>query len=440
MVCAHALQRAGVEVLVVEASGRPGGAIRSRRCDGYLLELGPQSFSSTEPLLELIAELGIESEMVQAPPKAARFVLVGGVLRQVPLSPPAFLASGLVGLKTKWAIARDLFGRGRPPASDESIGAFVRRKFSADLLDRLVGPFVSGVYAGDPERLSLRSSFPLLYEAERNKGSVIRGLWSDSGKQPRQRPTLLSFREGAETLIYSMARLLGRQLRLDFTVTRLRPDSPGARGQFQVTTRTFDREETLLADYVILATPTDVAGKLLRELDPGFEQSLGGIEYAPIAVVSLAYPRCDVGHDLSGFGFLVPRSAGLRVLGSVWNSSLFPGRAPDGHTLFTSFVGGATDPQATSLSDAELTRVVHKEIAPLLQIRQNPDFSNVTIYPRALPQYNLGHAERLTAVERQRSKFPNLRLAGNYLRGPSIGACVAQSLSVAQEILSRMRG
>jgi oxygen-dependent protoporphyrinogen oxidase len=167
------------------------------------------------------------------------------------------------------------------------------------------------------------------------------------------------------------------------------------------------------------------------------EPLLADIEYAPVAVVSLGYARAAVGHPLTGFGFLIPRSAGLRTLGMVWNSSLFPSHAPDGHVLLTSFVGGATDPQAATLPPEELARLVHREIAPLLAIREAPTFSNVTIYPRALPQYNLGHTERLVAIEDQRRKFPNLWLAGNYLRGPSIGACVEQSLNVANQMLSR---
>ena len=451
LVCAHALHKAGMDALLVEASDRPGGSIHSLPLDGYLLELGPQSFSSTPPLLALIAELGIEADLVQAPPHAPRYILVGGALKQVPLSPPAFLTSDLVSAGTKWAVARDLFGKSRVPDQDESVAAFVRRKFSAELLDRLVGPFVSGVYAGDPERLSLRSAFPMLHDAEKRKGSVIRGMMAKSGGSPRQRPTLQSFRDGTEVLALAIASGLGDRLQLNARVTRVELDAAGA--SFQLTIRTPDKEETILANHVILATSADVAGELLRDVNPSLGSLLGAIEHAPVAVVSLGYRRSDVGHPLAGFGFLVPRSAGLRVLGTVWNSSLFPGRAPDGEVLLTSFVGGATDPGAAALSPEELTSLVDNELAPLMKIRQDTtagrgepypskfrgSFSHVTIYPRALPQYNLGHADRLAAIEGHRTKFPNLWLAGNYLRGPSVGACVEQSLSVGNEILSRMK-
>jgi oxygen-dependent protoporphyrinogen oxidase len=438
LVCAHALRKAGVDALLIEASDRPGGAIHSERRDGYLLEYGPQSFGGTAPLLALCSELGLESAIAEAPAHAPRYVLVGGALRPVPLSPPTFLTSNLVSTRTKWTIARDALGSSRPPEQDESVANFVRRKFTAELLDRLVGPFVSGVYAGDPERLSLRSAFPTLYEAEKRKGSVIRGMMAKPDMGPRHRPTLLNFRDGTETLVQALAGRLGATLRLNTLATSVRFQRADAGGSFRVALQTLGQEELIVADHLVIATPTDVAGKLLGTANPDFESLLSAIEYAPIAVISLGYRRAELHHPLTGFGFLVPRSAGLRILGTVWNSSLFPGRAPDGHVLLTSFVGGATDPAAINLPPDELATLVHREIAPLLAIRQAPSFSNITLYPRALPQYNLGHAERLAAIQAQRARTPNLRLAGNYLQGPAIGACVEQSLAVAAEILSRI--
>ncbi|HEY6945717.1 MAG TPA: protoporphyrinogen oxidase, partial [Candidatus Acidoferrum sp.] len=175
-------------------------------------------------------------------------------------------------------------------------------------------------------------------------------------------------------------------------------------------------------------------GKLLAQLDPAFESLLTPIEYAAVAVVSLGYEKKDVGHSLDGFGFLVPRSTGLRILGTVWNSSLFPGRAPEGHVLLTSFVGGATDPAAAKLSSEELSSLVHREICPLLSIKGIPSFCSITIWPRALPQYNLGHGDRLASILSNLARIPGLFLTGNYLRGPAIGACTEQALGVAEEV------
>jgi len=436
LVCAYALRKAGIDVQVVEASPRPGGVISSVTRDGFLLELGPQSFSGTPALRELCAELGISNELLQAPPRAPRYVLIDGQLRPVPLSPPAFFLSSLINGSTKWALLRDILGKSIPPDGDESIAAFVRRKFSPQLLDRLVGPFVSGIYAGDPERLSVRSAFPQLYEAEKAEGSIVRGMLrlAKSRNGPRERPTLLAFREGNETLVRALASKLGPAL---FTETAATEISRQQDGSFAMRLQSHGRDESVSAASVILATPTDITGKLLTQLDSSFDSLLSPVEYASVAVVSLGYRQKDVGHSLNGFGFLVPRSAGLRVLGSVWNSSLFPGRAAEGQALLTSFVGGTTDSAAATLEPQELVSLVHREISPVLSVKSAPIFSNVAFWPRALPQYNLGHGDRLAALAKLCARFPGLSLASNYLRGPAIGSCVDQALSVAEEVCAR---
>jgi protoporphyrinogen/coproporphyrinogen III oxidase len=436
LVCAYSLRKAGMDVQLVEGSVRPGGVIRSERRDGFLLELGPQSFSSTPQLAELCGDLGITDELVDAPPGAPRFLLLDSQLKPAPLSPGAFFASSLFSAKTKWSILRDALGRSTPPYIDESVGAFIRRKFSAELLDTLVAPFVSGIYAGDPEKLSLRAAFPQLFEAERANGSILRGMLraAKSKKGPKQRPTLQTFRDGNERLIKALAASLGPALRSEVSVSEIRRTDMAEGAKYQVTVTANGSADQIIADRLVLATPTHIAASLLHSVSTELASTLSSIEYAPIAVVSLGYRKSVVGHSLEGFGFLIPRSAGLRTLGTVWNSSLFPGRAPDGHALFTNFIGGATDPQAITLSANELVALIHKEIAPSLEIHQSPTFSNVTLYPRALPQYNLGHSERLASLQKLRAELPSLWLAGNYLRGPSIGACLEQAQSVAEEI------
>jgi protoporphyrinogen/coproporphyrinogen III oxidase len=438
LVCAYALQKAGLAVQLLEAAPRPGGAIRSATRDGFLLELGPQSFSGTAQLRRLSEELGISDQIVQAPSRAPRYVLVNGKLQPVPLSPPAFFTSSLIDTRTKSALLRDIFGKSTPPHADESVAAFVRRKFSPELLDRLVGPFVSGIYAGDPEFLSVRSSFPQLYEAERTTGSVIRGMLrlSKSKKGPREHPALQTFRDGNETLIRALSNNFGPALRTGVELTGISRQSGGL---FGLRIQCAGRDQSLTAKSVILATPAEVTGTLLAQLDPALDSSLTSIPYAAVAVVSLGYRKSHVGRALEGFGFLVPRSAGLRVLGTVWNSSLFSGRAPEGHVLLTSFVGGATDAAASKLNAEELATLVHREISPLLSITSKPYFSNVTIWPRALPQYNLGHADRLAAIRKLLERFPGIWLTGNYLRGPAIGACIEQALAVSEEVIRALQ-
>jgi oxygen-dependent protoporphyrinogen oxidase len=350
------------------------------------------------------------------------------------------LTSSLLSARTKWKIARDAFGSTRPQADDESVATFVRRKFGAQLLDRLVGPFVSGIYAGDPERLSLRSAFPQLYEAEKSAGSVIRGMKraARSKKGPRERPSLLSFSGGNETIVRALAGKISSVLRVSTEVVGITVRGEGP-ARFEIRVSEAGRQQTISTERLVLATSADVAGALLRDVNPAFAPVMAGIEYAPIAVVSLGYRRQDITHSLEGFGFLVPRSNGLRVLGTVWNSSLFPGRAPAGHVLLTSFVGGAADPAAAALSAQQLCDLVHREIAPLLQIHSAPVFSHVQVYQRALPQYNIGHAERLAALEGLRAQLPGLFFVGNYLQGPAIGNCVQLAMDTAEAIASQVK-
>jgi protoporphyrinogen/coproporphyrinogen III oxidase len=441
LACAYALRKAGVDAHVLEASACAGGVIASELRNGFLLELGPQSFSGTAALRSLCTELGIAGQLVEAPPRAPRYVLIDGTLRAVPLSPASMLSSSLLSARTKWRIARDAFGTSRAPEKDESIAAFVRRKFGEQLLDRLVAPFVSGIYAGDPERISLRAAFPQLYEAEKSEGSVIRGMVraAKTRKGPRERPTLLGFRGGNETLVRVLAEKIGSRLRLDAEVLGIVARRETESVRFEVRFRQAGSDQIVVSERLLLATPADVAGALLRDVHAAFEPVLAGIEYAPVAVVSTGYPRGDIAHSLEGFGFLVPRSSGLRVLGSVWNSSLFPERAPVGHALLTSFVGGATDPGATELSSGDLAALVHREVAPILQIRAAPAFSHVQIYRRALPQYNIGHGERLVALDRLRDGLPGLFLVGNYFRGPAIGDCINLGMEAAETVLAKIR-
>jgi oxygen-dependent protoporphyrinogen oxidase len=437
LACAYALQKNGQNVLVLEAVSRPGGVIQSIEKDGYLLEQGPQSFSGTAGLYELCAELGLNEQLVEAPHGAPRFVLLSKKLVPLPMSPPAFLSSDLLSWKTKFAILTEVLRTSHPPEPDESIAAFTRRKFSTELLDRLVGPFVSGIYAGDPEQLSLRAAFPSIYEAEKSTGSLVRGMFraaktskvTVSQSQPRRRLSLLSFRSGNESLPKAIAEKLGSSLRCNVDVSDIGRTENG----FLVRSQKLGAPEGIACERLVVATPTTVAASLLEQLVPR-AVPLREITYAPVAVVSLGYRREQVRHSLNGFGFLAPRSSGIRTLGTVWNSSLFPERAPQVHVLLTSFVGGATDPSATDLSDDALSAMVHAELAPLLTISGEPVMQHVTLYTRAIPQYNLGHTERLQTIREAAKQLPGLWLTGNYWRGPAVGSCIEHALEVAEQV------
>ncbi|HKM67954.1 MAG TPA: protoporphyrinogen oxidase [Candidatus Acidoferrum sp.] len=443
---AYALHKAGIATQVVESAPRAGGVIRSVTRDGYLCECGPQSFSGNGLISAMCQDLGILEQRVLADPKAPRYVLINGKLQNVPMG-PGLLTSPFMSGGTRGAILRDIFGKSESPEPDESVAAFIRRKFSETLLDRLVGPFVSGIYAGDPEKLSLRAAFPILYEAEKASGSLTRGVFKvmkqrkasrgSAPQAPREKPTLQTFRDGNETIIRAIAARLGDRLRCGMEVIRIEALTSGQEPKtprFRVSLRGPSGEDTVETERMILSLPTQTAGKLLESLDAGFPAQLGSIAYSGVAVVSLGYRKADVGDPLTGFGFLVPRSSGLSILGTVWNSSLFPGRAPEGQALLTSFVGGATNPGAMDKSPEALAAQVHREMTPLLRLQKEPVFSNVTVWPHAIPQYNLGHTARIAALETLRARFPGLYFSGNYLNGPAIGTCVEHALKIADEV------
>jgi protoporphyrinogen/coproporphyrinogen III oxidase len=431
LACAYRLQQAGIPARLLEAGARPGGLIATEEKEGFSFELGPQSFLSTQPLLRLIESLGLKDQLVYADPCAPRYILTGGKLTAAPLAPQSLLTTSLVGPVTKWRIFSEMTRHTSPPEDDESIAAFVRRKFSDELLEQLVGPFVSGVYAGDPEKLSLRAAFPKLHEFETVYGSVMKGAMKSRPPKGTPRAGLCSFRDGMETLPRSLASRLDDLLLTESSVISLRRGKPNGKPWFEIEFTRQGHRETIAANTVIVSTPTDAAGEILRGLSEQFPATLARIEYAPVAVVSAGYRRDQIEQSVNGFGFLVPRSEKLRVLGTVWNSSLFPGRAPEGMACFTSFAGGATDPGLCNLPDDEIVATICAEVAHVLGISGAPLIARIQRYARALPQYNLGHSKTVSALGALSSSIPGLFLAGNYFSGPSIGSCVEQANQTA---------
>ncbi len=434
LACAYRLQQAGIPVRALEAASRTGGVIATKEKDGFRFELGPQSFLSTEPLVGLIDALGLKDQLQLANPRAPRYILLGGRLVPAPLAPPSLLTTPLFSAGTKWRLLTEILRHSNPPDDDESVAAFVRRKFGDELLNRFVAPFVSGVYAGDPERLSLRAAFPKLHEFERQYGSVLRGAMKSRPAKGTPRVGLCSFRDGMEALPRAIAARLGDSLLLETSVAGLRHGKANGKPWFEVAIVRHNHRETLAASAVIITTPTEIASQILLGLSHKFAHLFSQIQYAPVAVMSACYRREQLQRPPDGFGFLVPRDEGLRVLGTVFNSALFAGRAPDGMVCFTSFAGGATDPKLCELSDEEITETVCAEVTRVLGITGKPVAVNLHRHARALPQYNLGHSQIVKSLEALAGNMPGLFLAGNYLTGPSIGACVEQADQTADAV------
>ena len=431
LACAYRLKRLGLPVILLEASARVGGLVGSVRKDGFLFESGPQSFQGTEPLLELISEVGIEGELQRADPKAPRFIYLHGKLQKIPMTPQALMASSLLGLKSRAKIASEPFKRTKPPTKEESVADFVRRKFGHEILEYLVAPFVSGVYAGDPEKLSLKAAFPTLEEWEREYGSVLRGAMKSRPEKEKGsgHPPLCSFTDGVGALAGAIAGKLGDSVRLGAKVA-----SVGRSTNYQVCVECGGQNEMLEAAAVVIATPAYTASHIAAQVSSPLTHMLSGVAYAPVAVVACGYYDRQIAEKLEGFGFLVPRSEKVRTLGTVWNSCLFAGRAPAGSVAITSFIGGATDPNVMDRSEDEIAAIVQDENGRILQISGSPVASAAWKYPKALPQYNLGHGHVVEAIRDGERANPGLFFCGNYLEGPSLGKCVETANQTALAI------
>ncbi len=437
LACAHRLRALGVPAVVLESQDRGGGVIGTVERNGFLFESGPQSFLGTPPVLELIRELKLEGELVQADPNAPRYVYVKGRLQAVPMSPTALLTSSLLSVRSRFRVLSEPLRRTMPVQHEETVADFVRRKFGNEILEYLVAPFVSGVYAGDPETLSLRAAFPSLDEWEREYGSVLRGAMKTRKQQPGARPGLCSFRAGMRTLMQSLESELGDGFVVGARVEAL---ERGGSSGFTLRFMKDGRQESISVRAVVLAAPAYTAGHLLSGISQPAGDALQGVSYAPVAVIATGYKRQQIANALVGFGVLIPRKAGLHTLGTVWNSYLFPGRAPKNSVTLTSFAGGATDTEIVSREESEIGALVEAELENLLSISGPPVAREIWRHSRALPQYNLGHAHVLENVRAALSAVPGIHLAGNYLSGPAIGNCVEQSGRTAEAVCAFLRG
>jgi protoporphyrinogen/coproporphyrinogen III oxidase len=434
LACAYRLQQLGVSFTLFETEDKVGGLIGTVSADGFLFETGPQSFQGTDVLLSLARELGIESDLCKADPNAPRFVLRHGRLQKVPMSPQAVVTSSLVSAGARWKVVSEPFRRTKPPSEEESVAGFVRRKFGHEILEYLVAPFVSGVYAGDPEKLSLRAAFPSLEEWEREYGSVLRGAMKTRSPQKKGPPPLCSFRQGMGAFAQAIAGKLGESVRTGAHVGDFgRAEGPGGRS-YRIRINRNGKDEEMSAEAVVLATPAYIASCIVASTSASLAETLSGIAYAPVAVIAGGYYARQTLQLLEGFGFLVPRSEKYHTLGTVWNSALFPGRAREGTFTITSFAGGATDPEFLEKPDDDIAAIVQDENAKIMGITGAPVHSAVWKHPKALPQYNLGHGHIVEAIRDAEQKSPGLFFSGNYLEGPSLGKCVDHGFKTADAV------
>jgi protoporphyrinogen/coproporphyrinogen III oxidase len=431
LTAAFRLARGGLRIAVLEAAERVGGAIETFSDGDWRFEMGPNTVvESDESVGRLIRDAGLEGEKIVAYPAAKRrYLYKGSQLVPLPGGPGGLLKTPLFSAGAKLRLLREPW-IGRPPEGvEESIAQLVRRRLGTELLDYAVGPFVSGVYAGDPERLSARWAVPKIHALEREHGSLIRGGLIRSRlarKGPAPGGAMISFREGLEELPRRLAREIG-EVRTGVAARRVLRIENG----FRVETSAGPVE----AAQVVLAVPADAASRLLEEVTSGASLPLAEVPYAAVAVVSLGWRREDVGHPLDGFGFLAPRKEGLRLLGCLFPSQIFPGRAPEGHVALAAFGGGRTDPELAGWDEDRIAATMIAELRGPLRLRGEPAFQLVRRWPRAIPQYELGHGRFVEQAREIERSLPGLRLAGNFLGGISVPDCIRNATALAEEMM-----
>lgn len=423
------LARAGRRVAVLEAAERVGGAIEtfSDGSDtGWRFEMGPNTVLENNPSVgRLLRDSGMEGEKITAAPSAKRrYLCKGGRLVPLPGGPGGFLTTPLFPASAKLRLLREPW-IGKPPAgTEETIAQFVRRRLGQAFLDYAVGPFVSGVYAGDPERLSVRWAVPKIHGLEEQHGSLIRGAFARR-KGPAPGGAMISFRQGLEELPRKLAQEIG-----DVRTGVLCHKVVRTEGGFRVETSAGPVE----AARVVLAVPADVAARLLDEATSGASRLFAEIPYAAVAILSLGFRREAVGHPLEGFGFLAPRKEGVNVLGCLFPSEIFPGRAPAGHVALAAFAGGRTNPEIVGWDDERFAYTLLSELRGPLDLKGEPAFRLIRRWPRAIPQYEVGHGRFVERAKEIEQALPGLRLGGNHLGGVSVPDCIKNATVLAEAL------
>lgn len=418
LAAASILKQRGIAPLILEARSFVGGAVRTVRHHGYLCEYGPNTFMLSNPeVVKFLQQMGLLDSALDAAPHAKkRFVVQRGKLIPLPNSPRAMMTSNLLSWGAKLRMLCEPFvPKGRN--ENESVAQFVRRRLGEEPLHELVDPFISGIYAGNSEKLIVRYTMPKWFDFEQSHGNLFLGIL----KSRRTHPRLLSWAPGLSGLAAGLAAPLENELRLSTRVHSLRRNQDS----FSV----FTERGEFKAKKIIVATDATSAARLLEPIFSGIAP-LKNMPHAPIVVVHLGWKRSSIGHPLNGFGVLISRKRGIRTLGALFSSTLFPGRAPEGRILLTAFIGGSLDSDVLSLEDSALVRTVWEDLTPLLDIVDPPIFQNVVRWPRAIPQYETDYPQILRACEEIEGAHPGLHLIGNYRGGISLESCLANGYAL----------
>jgi len=433
------LQRNDHPPVILECSDRPGGVIRSERAGDFLFEHGPNSLmKKSAPVDDFLSSLSLSDQICEARSISSnRFVLRDGILHMIPTGLLAFLTTNLLSVPGKLRAVTEPFRSPQPADDRESLAGLIERRFGAEILNYLVDPFVAGVYAGSPEDLEA-SAMSSVASWDREHGSILKGalasnLEKDATPDSSVERALVSFDDGLDTLPRTIARRLSDQIRYNTRVDRIEPVPE--KDQFDLHyTENGERTGTLRARNVVLTVPARTAADLLDGLSPDPTPALRSIPYPPLASVFFGYETYRGEHPLNGFGFLVPSRENRSILGSLWTSSIFPGRAPADGAAMTTFVGGGRDPELARKPKSELRDLVYRELDDLINLSAEPARVRVKKWDHAIPQYTPGHGRRVEQLRQFEERNPGLYIRGNYTDGVSVPACIENGRETAAQI------
>src|SRR5262245_60812287 len=430
LAAAYELRKRGVSVQVLEAGARPGGVISTERVDGWVIDSGPDSMLVQKPAaVALCRELGLGDRLISTLTPRTAYVLRDGRLHPLaegsflgfPLRFGALARSSLFTIGGKLRLASELLIPGNRSDEDESIGAFVRRRFGEEAVDYLAEPLLAGIHAGDVEQLSMRALFPRLLEAERQSGSVLRSFRA-LHVTPSPQGAFVSLPGGTGDLIDALVATMPGVVRTQTRVSELR------RAESLILETSTGRTE---ARAVILAVPAYVAGSLLRGFNTTLAAHCDSVPYASTATVAFGYRREQVAHAMQGTGFVVPRVERSPLLAGTWVTSKWPGRAPEGHVLLRGFLGGGRDPHRLEADDGELIETARRSLGSLLGISGEPLFSRLFRWTRQSPQYEVGHLQRMASIEQRLTALPGLFITGSGFKAIGIPDCISDARATA---------
>jgi protoporphyrinogen/coproporphyrinogen III oxidase len=444
LTAAFYLRRKGVPVTVYEASDRVGGVIQSIRRDGYLAEFGPNTILETSPKIgQLVRDAGLSSRRIDPAPSAeARYVVRYHRPIAMPGSPLGFFTTPLFSLRAKLAVLCEPFVPARRDGKEESVAEFVVRRLGQEFLDHAIDALVAGVYAGDPYKLSVPQAFPKLGQLEAKYGSLIKGQILGArerkrrGEVAKDRAPKFSFDDGLEVLPETLRDHLGAAMRLGTTVERLVRSDDGWQAHISAAGQRSSEDHSAV---IFAGTAHRLAALGLEAAQSIDLTAFSEIRYPPVVSVVLGFRREDVKHPCQGFGMLIPRVEGFKILGTIFSSSLFPNRAPAGHLTLTSYVGGERYPDLASLPPQQLFDLTCEDLKVLLGVKGMPTFQHSVFYPKAIPQYVVGYGRFRNLMSEIESKAKGFFLAGHYRDGISLSDSIVSGCNIADRVEGYVR-